>query len=646
MANWVGRAGFSRFRSEVNARDSAGHGALDANQTNRSREFENFVTCGLYLLSALVILMRLWVIRYVTEAGDDHLEVALRYLRDKKLPHMSDCIECYHPKLYYIIEAKLFTWLPVTDRLRQIQLGAYLNWVLVGALILATYWFLRAQPIRAFERAIAFALLASSPGVTTVTAQPSNDAMVAAMSGIAICAYWLWAGNRRKRWLGLATIAAGAAGASKGSGLVPFAAIAAGLIAHGLFRRGYRRQAWLGLVLIALTGVGVWYSGYRDNWLDHHNALAINLEPDKERPTWTTTAPRGDGGCVSIRDSYLTFPIASLLQTPHVVGGGDYPTARRSLWTMMHGNHFALRYLHWPPSWMTTEPFTLDVSRAGIALGLVPASLFLLGLLWRVKMALRVVVHLVHGFRVGVVHLLTNRNLWLTCLTFAVLAMLIKLTMMYRWFPTMKSYYAYTGLVAFTGAFASGLSRLRRSFQHVVGGLSLALVLVHLCDTTVLAADLSHTFEQRARGMARKSARELAKNEKSLATLLPDAKIIDGSAKAGTAVNGGEAFCGRQIFTSVIGTSPSSNLEFRRRRKFQRLSLGVCNGGSNGSQGDGIRFRVFGDDKLLFESNVLELRQLQWREVSVEDVDKLRLSVSSLENQNDDVPLWLNPVLR
>ncbi len=600
-----------------------------------------FLVALLYTLTATVMLLRLAVIRGNLEASDDHMQPVELILASRRLPHLADCFQCYHPKLYYLIEAYVFRALHVNDYLTRIQLGAYLDWIAVAVLAVALWTFLRWQELTPLQRAISFALPMSAPGVTIVSVQPSNDGLVTGLSAVAVVAFWRWSGRRTPGWLALAVIAASLAAATKGSGLIIVSGVLAGLaVQRPRFWRTHLGQAALALVLGVAGTLFVLNAGYLDNYRDKGSILASNVGRSPPAPFWPGER-RGDAGCNSYAEAYLTFPILSELRVPFVGWSAttDNPPHRSNQWTMMHGNHYYSRFQRWPGTWATTEPFTVEVGRMEITLGLVPLALLVVGLLRRLWSHARLLA------RFGPLRFVTDRDVWVTSTLVMMLVLLISMSAQYRWAQSMKAFYSYPALVGYTASLACGLELLRRRWLETAAGVVAALLVgLHLLDTGLLAADLQRTIDARSIVYAERTT-TMKDGEFDLSGLLLNAKVKSGTALAGTTSAGEAAYCDRAVYDHVIGASSPSEIEFPLNRSWSHFRVKACNAPHAPKWGNGVRFRIKGDGQLLWDSGVVGAEDPVDADVSVVGMRTLVLSVSVLDRTGEDTPLWIDPML-
>src|SRR5664280_229909 len=55
----------------------------------------------------LSVGLRLWMVSFNRESNDDHMQVISLIIKSGTLPDKSNCWECYQPKLFYYVDAKI-----------------------------------------------------------------------------------------------------------------------------------------------------------------------------------------------------------------------------------------------------------------------------------------------------------------------------------------------------------------------------------------------------------------------------------------------------------------------------------------------------------------------------------------------------------
>ena len=109
-------------------------------------------------------------------------------------------------------------------------------------------------------------------------------------------------------------------------------------------------------------------------------------------------------------------------------------------------------------------------------------------------------------------------------------------------------------------------------------------------------------------------------------------------------INGNPMRAGGRPFAEGLGTHAFSHIEYALDGKFTSFTSLV---GQDEEEmgGDGIQFRIFGDDKLLWTSPTMKGNQITNVEIPVKGVKNLVLEVDSLGNKDFDHAVWIEPTL-
>ncbi|NLB63010.1 MAG: glycosyl hydrolase family 98 [Fibrobacter sp.] len=108
-------------------------------------------------------------------------------------------------------------------------------------------------------------------------------------------------------------------------------------------------------------------------------------------------------------------------------------------------------------------------------------------------------------------------------------------------------------------------------------------------------------------------------------------------------VNGNILTVNGQSFENGLGTHAQSYIEYELLGQYQKFSVLVGQDDED-LGGDGMKFRILGDNKLIWEQ-IVKGDQIIPAEISVEGINVLQLQVDSLQNKNFDHANWLEPLL-
>ena len=435
----------------------------------------------------LAVAVRLGLAAVNREANDPHIEVISMFADTGAFPGPGELVAGYHPKLYHWVCATLIRLLSIGSIPARVVLSQFVN-VAAGA---ATLWyfrtFLRRLELPRRLEFLAFALFALGPDLVGINAQATNDSFVILFSTAAITSTWLLVRDGGRFHLALMVLWTGLAILSKGSGWVVFAAELAILSAAALQggAPAARRHGTSLLVLAAvILSTAPFIGPYFSHAVEYGTPFVLNVPKDPP-PSFLERTIVNRPGVTSIADSYLTFRFLDLLETPYITQDmAWYPLHRTSLWSQLYGRWNSSRFPQYPPSWASTGPVVVALTRALFVFALFPLSLVFLGLGKELAAS--------WGVRRG-----SKESLIFVVFAAGFVAMILKLTYEYRYFFTMKAIYVYPALlcairffvVGYQAAFAGPDRRdgARRLFDAAIG----VLVVLYGLDSILLIAHLA-----------------------------------------------------------------------------------------------------------------------------------------------------------
>src|SRR4029078_6315358 len=128
-----------------------------------------------------------------------------------------------------------------------------------------------------------------------------------------------------------------------------------------------------------------------------------------------------------------------------------YPRHRTCFWSHLYGRTFFTRFDQWPPTWQNRDPVTVNVGRACLLLGLLPALTLLTG----IGLALR---NVYAGLRRERLSYLARENGWIFLVyLFAFLCMVCMFAVLYRGYSWMKVIYLLPALLGIFKFYLDGL---------------------------------------------------------------------------------------------------------------------------------------------------------------------------------------------
>jgi len=445
---------------------------------------------GLALVSIFIAAgsLRVWLAILNREANDNHHEVMQLLMSGLRNLNMSDCHECFHPKLYYVICVGLFKLFQLHDPNTQIVLAQMLN-VTAGLTTLGFVWTELVRHSRdRWNLYAAFALVALNPRLIGINCQASNDSFAILFSTMAIV-FALRTLRTNRPLDGLATcISLALAVLVKGTSWPAAVAVVMLFMTRALSMREWRlRYGAVGVATVAMCLAGVQFGGYDFGSYEEYAHLGKGEPLHLVEQTYV-----GRPGVVSVVDSYMSFRLIGLIRQPTITNGTEIdPRHRTSLWSQLYGRAHFIHFDNWPHSWRALGWITPRIGRLAMLLGLPSLGCLLLG----VWVSCR---DLHRGFKDGGVRYLGRGERYYPLLVgFGYIAFIVLFSYNYRDFASMKVIYILPGLVAFASLFLRGLDSacdprftpkiVRRSLRLALGYLAL----LYVVDISILLHQLS-----------------------------------------------------------------------------------------------------------------------------------------------------------
>lgn len=434
----------------------------------------------IFLIAVLIRIVLAFVNR---EANDNHIEVIQRLLQGLPVTKTS-CWECFHPKLYYYLSAFISRIFSLNNS--SILIAAQLLSAFFGiATLIFFLLFIKAQKVSSVVKQLIFALVALNPDLTGINVQATNDSAAIFFGTVAVYILWSYLKNPKLIYLLLLTLAVDLAMFSKSSGLVIFIAVAAclGIQIVGILRNRQRlSQCIFHFIIFSIFGLIIIFFQHRTI-----SVVALLKKPLELQSFLGTPIILVRPGITSIADSYFTFRFLDLINTPYITS--DITLHRTSLWSQLYGRTYSIHFSNWPPSWSSTDPYIVNLTRMILILAFLPTSLFITG-------AIRTIVNIIlWGFSENSFFEL-QRNLTFLLILLISIAGLILFSYTYKDFSAMKSIYLYPALLSFTYFLISGIEYMRtklinhkRIFWTIIG-LFILFILLEFTDIAILMHQL------------------------------------------------------------------------------------------------------------------------------------------------------------
>lgn len=436
----------------LTGRFSAWRGAVSVLVSARSLTVAA-LALGVFLRVALAVVNR--------DSNDDHIDVVMRILTERRLPSLGDCEQCYQPKLYHLVVAAVTLVFPAPSPITLIVAGQMLNVVAGLATLWITWLFLRRFVPDTTIRAFAFSLTALNPDLASINGMATNDSFIILWSTMAIYGVLRFLETSAPRHLALCAVGAVLAPLSKGNGLVTAGVLAGALGVSAALRLHARapearrfatRAAVLGFVWLAIVP---WAGQYLDNARRAGSPVAVRWTPEPWPNFFEQTYVRSPG-ITSVVHSFMTFRIAGLIMNPWNDTKRQVRYLHRtSLWSQLYGRAHFSHFAAQPQTWKQVHHQLIrGVGRAIMVLALVPTTLLLLGGVLRLIELLRSLP--------DVRLFLRQSPMWVVdAVAVAFLAFIVVYTARYRDYTVMKAIFILPGLLGFLHWFVRGYTAFR-----------------------------------------------------------------------------------------------------------------------------------------------------------------------------------------
>ncbi|MGD0610792.1 MAG: glycosyltransferase family 39 protein [Anaerolineales bacterium] len=414
---------------------------------------------------AIAMGLRLTLALVNRQAYDDHMQVITWILQHHSLPLREDCWECFQPKLYHLTVAGLIQLLGITNAAGQIVAAQLINFVAGGITLLVIWAFLKRIGIEDQKLLVfVFLLTALNPVFIAINSQATNDTFVILFMTLAAYFTFLGLQEERVQQILLAVLFASLAISSKTNAWAGVFAILAALLVKAWLDRARNKRSALFAVLFFLLVFLIAclnpINQYIANIRRYRVPVVVNiLTPPFPAFFEKTCLPKS--GIVSIQDGIFTFRFVQLLEHPSLVDNmGDCPPYRTSLWTQLYARSYSSRFDDYPPTWSSTTPSVLDLTRLIFVFALLPTVVLALGAFLELVAFIKGLVRK-NSFDLQ----LTSYGLFFF-LFWGYIAFIISYSLVYREFPVMKAIFIFPGLLAFNAFFVQGARKIMNWFNR------------------------------------------------------------------------------------------------------------------------------------------------------------------------------------
>lgn len=415
-----------------------------------------------YSVVSFAILLRFFLSLVNYDANDDHHEVAVKILEAGRLLNVTDCWQCYHPKLYHLTVAGVFKVFAITDVKTQIITAQMVNFM-ISLLLLRYLWlFIIKQDWNNKIKLFTFSFIALNPALIAINSMATNDTFVIFFSTLLIYYLWLYLKTPNLKYGILIILLILLSALSKATGIGIFL-IAVLILSMKIFTDRDNKpllflhlkivSALIILFMLIIPFAGTYYENYKVKDGDFTSNQVKSPPPHFFERTYDSRP-----GVISVADAYFTFRFFNLMQNPTITNGESYFMSRTSLWTQLYARTFFMHYEQHPAAWRSVDPLLLTIGRILLLLGLLPIALIIMSL----------IKHLV-SFIKDLLPLKKNAllpdHVFLFFLVFILLSLTHR-TYNYRDFAVMKSIYVFPVLISFIFYFGRGLNFLSEKIQQ------------------------------------------------------------------------------------------------------------------------------------------------------------------------------------
>ena len=464
------------------------------------------IIAALFIATFLIAsFLRIYLAVVNRDANDNHFKVIRIIANEKRIPGKEEleCLQCYHPKLYHYTAAKMINLFSVssTDMTNRQKIISQLLNALAGIITLfAIHFFLKKFAFTDMTRLATFSLIALNPALIGINSQATNDSFVILFSTLSLFFLYSFLKNSRLKNLAFLILSVILASLSKGSGLLIFFGI---LIVFFLrIISAYKNTIVLkkylfsAFIFLAVCFPAIAFIGpYAQYYKDYGTPFVLNKPVSPFPQLFTKTYDGNKTGVTSIADSYFTFRFFDLLKNPYLNRETDpakYSANRTSVWTQLYARTVFIQFEGTPKKWVVkpTNP-VFDLGKVIFVVALVPLMIFLYGIFIATQQTIRSLWQKKLSY-------FSSENEWVFVLFhWMFFAFIIKFTLDFRDFVSMKPIYLFPAILAFTYIFSLGFTnayeRIKKStfLRYGLHGGIVILLFLYILDIAHLLKKLS-----------------------------------------------------------------------------------------------------------------------------------------------------------
>jgi hypothetical protein len=459
----------------------------------------------LYLMIfGLTIILRFSLIVLNREANDPHEAVANLIIQTGKLPQKDDCWECFQPKLYHLVFAKILqiTGLEDNPAYQQNVAGQTINFF-AGLLTLAVVYIF----IKGFfdfdekVKILAFSLIALNPNLIGINSQATNDSLVILFSTLAIFFFFNFLKEEKIIALVSCSFFIILAVSTKTNAWVTFIAIEITLIIRMIFNQQRTKNASIAFgflfIIIIISSLNP-LNQYIPNFQKYGKPIVLNINRDPF-PHFSGEYSADASGIWYIGDGFFTFKFVDLIKHPRLDPGTTvYLPHQTSFWSILFGRAHTIHFDNAPPAWSTTGETIFPLLRILYILAIVPTMLLLIGFG-------RDFYKIIKGCITRNITIIRNVYFGLFVLIFVgYLSFQILFSLQYRSVTVIKAIFMFPALLSFPLFFMQTSKRLyqflAKRYQwlsFVFDSIMVALLVCYVVDVAILIINLAKVYAQK-----------------------------------------------------------------------------------------------------------------------------------------------------
>jgi hypothetical protein len=445
------------------------------------------------------ILLRIELALYNREANDHHMPVIRYIMRNDTLPEKSDCWECFQPKLFHYMIAKILSYLRLEegqDNDAQKVLAQIIN-VFAGTVTLFIAWkFIHSlAKIRDDVKLLGFALLAFNPTFIGINSQVTNDTFLIMFCVLSVYFAYLFI---RRQAIGpflLVIVFSLLSVLTKTNGWVTVTAITISLLVRAFlpkFESPWKLAFAAAYPIIVLSlAILSPLSQYMENYLSYGSPILLNIDR-KPPPLFFKQTYVPFAGILSIQDGFLTFKLKDLLENPvtSMLDETSDTSHRTSLWTRLYGSANSVHFENYPPTWRNLGQFPFFIYRGIYLLALLPLTAVLFGMFREIGVTIK--------------SILTKDAILLEDVSYGLFALLsagyilfiMLYAFQYRMCTVIKATFIYPGFFAYMLFYLRTLNtvfsspRIKNWHRTAITALTTALLVLYIVDVSILIVQL------------------------------------------------------------------------------------------------------------------------------------------------------------